>query len=169
MNKDDLKAVLSQKQLELKTAYMMSLNKDKAVVSVVKYLGEYVKNNILPDTYEFQVIITDDLDKGTQGQCFYDYDLVAINACYFRKALAGERYQAFLKCFDTVIHELRHVWQYMELWDFSDYVDPTTDMNGYYNHPTEVDAREFAKSSIHNLWSKLINIYDACIDIIKAI
>ena len=169
MNRNDLKVALSQKQLELQTAYMMSLNKEYAAASVIEYLGEYVKNNILPDTRDFQVVVTDDLDKNTRGQCYYDYDLVAINAWYFKKALAGERYQAFLQCFDTVIHELRHVWQFIELWDFDDYVDPTTDVDGYYNHPTEVDARRFAKTSIHNLWNKLISVYDACIDIVKAI
>lgn len=169
MNRDNLKAALSQKHLELQTAYMAAENQEYAVISIIEYLGEYVKNNILPDTRDFQVVVTDDLDKDTRGQCYYDYDLVAINAWYFRKALAGERYQAFLRCFDTVIHELRHVWQYMELWDFSDYVNPEVDMDGYYNHPTEVDARDFAKASIHNLWSALLDIYTACIDIIKAL
>lgn len=169
MNRDDLKAALSQKHLELQSVYMTAENQEYAAISIIEYLGEYVKNNILPDTRDFQVVVTDDLDKDTRGQCYYDYDLVAINAWYFRKALAGERYQAFLRCFDTVIHELRHVWQYLELWDFNDYIDPTIDMNGYYNHPTEIDAREFAKNSIHDLWSNLLDIYTDCINIVKAL
>lgn len=169
MNRDNLKAALSQKHLELHVAYMAAKDQKYAATSVIEYLGEYVKNNILPDTNGFQIVVTDDLDKDVRGQCYYAYDLIAINAWYFREALEGKKYQAFLKCFDTVIHELRHVWQYLELWDFDDYIDPTIDMDGYYNHPTEIDARNFAKTSIRNLWVTLLDIYTDCINIVRAL
>ena len=90
MNRDNLKAALSQKHLELHAAYMSAKDQKHAADSIVEYLGEYVKNNILPDTRDFQVVVTDDLDKDVRGQCYYAYDLVAINAWYFREALNGK-------------------------------------------------------------------------------
>lgn len=171
MDRNELKIKLSLKQKELQTSYTnLSIKaQENATVKIIEYLGEYVKNNILPDTKDFRVIATNELDNGVQGECYYDYDLVAINSLCFQKALSSSKYNEFLRCFDIIIHELRHIWQYLEFWDFSTYTDPNSSWDGYYNHPTEIDARNFAKNSIHNLWDKLINIYNACIDIVKAL
>lgn len=47
--------------------------------------------------------------------------------------------------FNTVAHEIRHIWQLKNGFDFSDYVANPEDFDEYWNHPAEIDAREYAR------------------------
>lgn len=69
---------------------------------------------------------------------------------------------------DTIMHELRHAFQHQavndpekygipkaiaELWqdNFDNYISPAWDLEGYYNQPVEVDARDFAETIVSGL------------------
>lgn len=53
------------------------------------------------------------------------------------------------KKLDTMLHEYRHAWQQYTMPSiFDDYVSSSDDYKAYYNHPSEVDARNYAKNNI---------------------
>lgn len=55
-------------------------------------------------------------------------------------------------CLENICHELRHAWQQENNRGILDnYISPEEDMDGYLNHPCEVDAREFASEFIKDL------------------
>lgn len=71
-----------------------------------------------------------------------------------------------MECFDTVIHETRHAFQYSvafdlgaehpqkETWkaNFLDYIDPNVDPEGYREQPIEDDAFTFSSNVIRELF-----------------
>lgn len=90
-----------------------------------------------------------------------------------------ELIDSFKTSFSTLFHEFRHIWQFAQGWDFSDYLPATSgppyfskfnsreeydkaveEYEKYYNHPVEVDAREYEDKAPEELASELIETID---------
>ena len=167
MTREELKDALKYMHSELTDAYNNVINKEKAIKEISQYISDYVKRDM--KNVELDFVLTDELESRTAGQYYETHRLAAMNINFLDKALSGNKYNKMLRVIDSYYHEARHAWQWDEWWDFSDYVDGNDDYNNYYNHPTEVDAREFAFNKVHSLKDKLISIYADLINLARSI
>lgn len=56
---------------------------------------------------------------------------------------------------ETLLHEIRHAWQYDNGYDFSNYVysDDDSNIDAYLSQDVEIDADEYADSELEGMWS----------------
>jgi hypothetical protein len=110
-----------------------------------------------------------DLGKGHWGSfCRYTGEVhinsELVNGLAKRIAIGTGEDLAY-KFVETMLHEHRHAYQYKHKLPMTkvQYVDASVDYQAYYNHPMEVDAREYAKAyaedAICYLVCKLAKIY----------
>lgn len=118
--------------------------------TIIKLINSYCKEK-LNLKYYYPVFETK-LRNGVVGRYNSKYGEIEMDPKvlkYIEYILEG-RYNAVAVSIDALLHEFRHAWQFEGNMKVTEYVSSEEDINKYINHPTEIDAREWAKNNLSN-------------------
>lgn len=126
-----------------------------------RYIGKDINSSYLKVCHELiseyvgipkdavRETVYEDLGLKTLGSFTKTRRKVSINnRATLMNAIMGKDYRFFERTVETLLHEYRHAWQYINNPEILDnYISPENDQYAYYNHPCEIDARSYAKEN----------------------